>query len=227
MYRIIGGDQKEYGPVSGEQIRQWITEGRVAGDTVIRAENATEWTKIGDLPEFASLLQMQTPPSPTPNAPASSAPSAGPSPVAAGNRAEALRLVNPPAIGLIVTAALGILLSLWGIANGIRVVLSPQARDEQLRQMAAANIPPQLLQFLHASSNGWYNILMGFVAVVVGGVILLGAIKMMKLQNHTLAVAASVLAMLPCLSGCCCIGLPIGIWALIILFKPEVKSHFQ
>lgn len=226
MYRIIGGDQKEYGPVSGEQIRQWITEGRVAGDTVIRAENATEWSKISDLPEFASLLQMQTPPPPS-SSPGTPLPSAAATPVDPGNRAEAVRLVTPPAIGLIVTAALGILLSLWGIANGIRVVLNPQARDEQMRQMAAANIPPQLMQFLHASTSGWYNILMGFVAVVVGAVILMGAIKMMKLQNHTLALIASVLAMLPCVSGCCCIGLPIGIWALIILFKPEVKSHFQ
>jgi hypothetical protein len=25
-YRIIGDDQEEYGPVSAEQIRQWITE---------------------------------------------------------------------------------------------------------------------------------------------------------------------------------------------------------
>ena len=28
MYKIIGGDQKEYGPIGAEQIRQWIAEGR-------------------------------------------------------------------------------------------------------------------------------------------------------------------------------------------------------
>ena len=27
-YIIIGGDGKEYGPVSGEQLRQWIADGR-------------------------------------------------------------------------------------------------------------------------------------------------------------------------------------------------------
>ena len=31
MYKIIGADQKEYGPVSIEQLRLWITEGRVDG----------------------------------------------------------------------------------------------------------------------------------------------------------------------------------------------------
>ena len=30
MYKIIGGDQKEYGPVTAEQLRLWVTEGRVA-----------------------------------------------------------------------------------------------------------------------------------------------------------------------------------------------------
>ena len=38
---------------------------------------------------------------------------------------------------------------------------------------------------------------------------------------------ASILAMIPCLSPCCLIGLPIGIWALVILMKPEVKAAFK
>jgi hypothetical protein len=38
-------------------------------------------------------------------------------------------------------------------------------------------------------------------------------------------MVASVVAMLPC--QCCCLfGLPFGIWALVVLNKPEVKSHF-
>ena len=35
MYKIIGGDQKEYGPVTADQLRAWITEGRVNGLTSI------------------------------------------------------------------------------------------------------------------------------------------------------------------------------------------------
>jgi hypothetical protein len=35
-----------------------------------------------------------------------------------------------------------------------------------------------------------------------------------------------VVAMVPCLSPCCILGLPLGIWALIVLMKPEVKSSF-
>jgi hypothetical protein len=40
-------------------------------------------------------------------------------------------------------------------------------------------------------------------------------------------MAASIIAMIPCVSPCCLLGLPIGIWALVVLMKPEVKSAFH
>ena len=59
----------------------------------------------------------------------------------------------------------------------------------------------------------------------LNGFVLFGAIKMLKLQNRTLATIACIVAMLPC-SCCCLFGLPFGIWGLIVLNKPEVKSQF-
>jgi hypothetical protein len=56
MYKIIGADLKEYGPVSAEQLRQWIAEGRVNGQTKVQAADATEWKTMADLPEFAGVL---------------------------------------------------------------------------------------------------------------------------------------------------------------------------
>ena len=50
MYKIIGADQKEYGPVTAEQLRQWITEGRVNGQTSVWSEGATEWKPLAALP---------------------------------------------------------------------------------------------------------------------------------------------------------------------------------
>ncbi len=34
MYKIIGADGKEYGPVTAEQLKQWIADGRVNGNTM-------------------------------------------------------------------------------------------------------------------------------------------------------------------------------------------------
>ena len=55
MFTIIGADGKEYGPVTADQIRQWTTENRLTPDMQARPVGATEWQRIRDLPEFASL----------------------------------------------------------------------------------------------------------------------------------------------------------------------------
>ena len=54
-YKIIGSDQMEYGPVSAEQIRQWIAERRVDPETKLQAEGSSEWRRLADVPEFAAL----------------------------------------------------------------------------------------------------------------------------------------------------------------------------
>jgi len=54
MFIIIGGDGKEYGPVTVEQIRAWIAAGRASLDTKAKALGTEEWRRIGDFAEFAS-----------------------------------------------------------------------------------------------------------------------------------------------------------------------------
>lgn len=53
MYKIIGGDGKEYGPVAAEQLRQWIREGRANARTQALPVGGGEWKPLGELPEFA------------------------------------------------------------------------------------------------------------------------------------------------------------------------------
>src|SRR5512144_346143 len=64
-YKIIGADQMEYGPVSTEQIRQWIAERRVDSETKLQVEGAAEWKRLAEVPEFAEPLPG-TSPSPCP-----------------------------------------------------------------------------------------------------------------------------------------------------------------
>jgi len=56
VYHIIGSDQKEYGPISAAQIRQWFAEGRLHRATATRPANETEWKTLGTLAEFADLF---------------------------------------------------------------------------------------------------------------------------------------------------------------------------
>ena len=56
MYRIIGADGREYGPVPADQLRRWVAEGRANAATQALAEGATEWKPLGSLSEFYFLF---------------------------------------------------------------------------------------------------------------------------------------------------------------------------
>jgi hypothetical protein len=67
MYRVLGADQKEYGPVGAAELRQWIAEGRANGQSLVKAEGTAEWRQLATLPEFAADL----PPAPAYTVPSS------------------------------------------------------------------------------------------------------------------------------------------------------------
>ncbi len=57
MYRIIGKDGQQYGPVSAEQLRVWIAENRANAQTAVQPDASTDWKPLGSLPEFAADLK--------------------------------------------------------------------------------------------------------------------------------------------------------------------------
>lgn len=61
-YSVIGSDLKEYGPVSSEELRKWIAEGRIAADSKVRPEGGTEWLPVSQVPELAGALKKSSPP---------------------------------------------------------------------------------------------------------------------------------------------------------------------
>lgn len=56
MYKIQGADQKEYGPVAAEMIRDWIRQGRVTGKTLAQSEGVSEWKPLSEFVEFGADL---------------------------------------------------------------------------------------------------------------------------------------------------------------------------
>ena len=56
MYRIIGIDGRQSGPVTAEQLREWITAGRANGHTLAQADGGTEWKPLSSFPEFVDVL---------------------------------------------------------------------------------------------------------------------------------------------------------------------------
>lgn len=66
MYKIIGADKKEYGPVSADQLHQWISEGRANAQSLVQAVGSGEWKPLSAIPEFAEMLRLQAEPSTPP-----------------------------------------------------------------------------------------------------------------------------------------------------------------
>jgi hypothetical protein len=225
MYKIIGGDQKEYGPVTFEQLSQWVRDNRANAQTLIQKEGGP-WVPLGSLPEFASVLAEQ-PFSPTPaTVPVGAMPAMGPiagpaalSPEYAQMRAR--EQVQGPATGLIVTSILGIITVLVGLAFslvGSSFQPSPGDVPQELRQW---------FEMMERFQSPAFAIVDAVIKLAIAGLTLFAAGKLRNLQSFPLVVTATILTAFPCTSPCCCVGLPVGIWVLVVLFKPEVKSAFH
>jgi hypothetical protein len=134
-------------------------------------------------------------------------------PPPSGNAA-ALDAVNVPALLLMVMGVLGALLKLYGVVRG-------------------GVVPPQLLTDPNlAPFRSAFTTMIGLtrplnaIAMLTDGVIIAGALQMRQLKSYPLAMASAIVSLLPC-SSCCCVLLPVGIWALVTINKPEVKAEFR
>ncbi len=130
-------------------------------------------------------------------------------PVLALPEALALQRVAGPATALIVTAVLGLVQNVLAIAF--------------LAMMS-------LGAFGHANGN-WEDVLppiiITAISVPVGILMLIAAMKMKKLESYGLAMTGAIVGMIPYLSPCCLLGLPFGIWALVVLSDGSVKAAFR
>ena len=56
MYQVIGTDRFEYGPIEVAQIHQWIREGRVSEQTLVKAPGSSQWQLLREIPDFAAAF---------------------------------------------------------------------------------------------------------------------------------------------------------------------------
>lgn len=202
MYKIIGADGKEYGPVSADQLRQWLNEGRVNKQTRVLAEGTTDWKPLGEVSELATVV---LPPSITP-----------PPPSASFDQSNARQLIRGPAIFILVLAILNILTCVFGF---VWMAFQDQILDMSTAPAESIEFQKKIAVFFSLPAN----ILGGLLAVTT----LIGALQMMKLKSYGFAMATAIIMLIPCGNCCCFLNIGAGIWALVVLSKPEVKSAFQ
>ena len=126
--------------------------------------------------------------------------------------------VRGPAIALGFTGVLGIGAQV-GIALGHAGQIGLGAFEAVQRTSAAGDVVGVAIQ-------GGLGVAFAFLCGAVGVGLCFTSLRMARMEGWALAVAASVAAMLPCLSPLCVFGLPAGAWALLVLYDPDVREAF-
>ncbi|MFA6564959.1 MAG: protein kinase [Verrucomicrobiia bacterium] len=153
--------------------------------------------------EMVARRRSRTTPSPT----------AGTQPAAATE--EIRRQVNGPAIGLLVT----------GILNWILIPVIALFVLWYLSSLSADFCGTPSIVQLRSPETTVPLVAVPIAALVLSSVMIFGALKMKRLEGYGWAVAAAILAIL--VSPGNIIGLPLGIWALVVLSRPEVRAAFR
>ena len=127
----------------------------------------------------------------------------------------AAQRVSGPATALTVTAILGMVVQVLGVISNV------------LQITMGAGGPPRGHDGLPIMLMGGVYLALGLFGLAMGVLVLIGARRMRNLESYSLAMTAAIVAMVPCVSPCCLLGLPFGIWALLVLGDSSVKSAFR
>ena len=131
----------------------------------------------------------------------------------AGNAAE---MLNVPSLLMMINAGLCLLTSV--VVLVIYIIFSMGGIQTGGREQK------MIMMF-----QGGFGIASAILGLVLHSIVFTGAMRMRKLQSHKWAMAAAVISLVTTICGgsCCCLfNLGLGIWALVLLAKPEVRSAF-
>ena len=158
------------------------------------------------------------PPPPPPIYPGAASPGAPPPPAASAKRVTpGSAKVTIPAIGLVVAGVMKLFSALLVIV----LLGNPHFSMywlESLLQNTGSSFPPPFFPF----SNPLFGWSIGLFKAIPALLMIYGGVQMVRLRSYAWSIAAGILGIF-----CCSfLGLPMGIWALIVLTRPEVREAF-
>lgn len=130
---------------------------------------------------------------------------------------DTLNKLKAPAIGLIIAGALNAVTGLYLLVSSL-VQFSRGALNRSFTTEA------EQVGFV---IGFWGTAVFGILGFLFTPVIIYGAIQMMHGRSFGLSRTAAILAVVPLTSCCFVIGIPFGIWALVVLAQPDVKALFR
>ncbi len=130
----------------------------------------------------------------------------------------ALSRVSGPANGLMAVGIIGIILCVLNAAGGIANIGGAAAGGGGARGRGGP-------AFIAGNAAG--NVVGSVIGLATSIVVIIGAQKMKNLESYGLAKTAAIIAIIPCISPCCILGIIFGIQALNALNDPQVKVAFD
>jgi hypothetical protein len=125
--------------------------------------------------------------------------------------------LRAPAIGLIVAGSLNGITGLLALLSGLFRLTGIGGKETLPSDQA------EKMGFMIGTIGSY---IVALLSLLLAPVIIYGAVQMMQGKKPGLAKIAAIAAMIPVTSCCFLIGIPIGIWSLVVLAKPEVKAIF-
>lgn len=205
-YFMIGGDRREYGPVSAESVREWIKEGRANGDTLLRPEGETLWKPLRTFADFQNDIPggASVPP------PTASAPT-----VAAGSVPAEI----PVRIGSAFSRACSLLAKHFGPIAGATLIV-------WMVLSVLMRVPlcgPIALWFLEGPIYGGYFLFI--LALIRGNEVSAGDVLVLARANFgTLAMASFIMTMLTHIGFLCCLVPGIYLFVAWLLAFPLIAD---
>ncbi len=110
-----------------------------------------------------------------------------------------------PAIVLMVLAALTAILRVVAIVFLLQQAgENPQAHPMMLPELAGHGLP-----------------------LLLNIAVMAGCFKMLNAESYSSAMTAAIISVIPCCTPGLLLGIPFGIWAIVVLFDPRVKAAFR
>ena len=141
------------------------------------------------------------------------------------DRIEAMKLVKAPAMAIKVLAVVSLIFQLAALVIAL-FSLHPQTEK----------VPGGTFGFYNDITQSWANksasdtlsntIFTTLVSLPFQALMYFGAASMQSLRRYNLSLVSIITSMIPCYWSLCGVGIPIGIWAIIVLNRKEIRTQF-
>ena len=141
--------------------------------------------------------------------------------------------------GGVMLIVVGVLNLFWALYKVVDTVYTAMVPAEQLKEAQTAvfkALSPSMQAEADKQSAAelktqtiMINVPVTLFALLSAVLPIAGGVRMLSLKSYGLALTGAITASIPCISAmaCCGLGEGAGIWAMVVLLNPDIKSAFR